>query len=189
MRNESRIFITLVVLALLLTLFSFSSKAEQRFGIGGKLVGEVPAAIGSLTFDQFGIEVGGGMRSINSSYSDYYGEYTYDLSLTYYLANGRYLFPMNQVRPYVGGGMVGLTATATVDYDGTEETLSGGTNGFDVFVGLEVPLNRFGFPLTIFGGINYLGFENLTFEYEGETFSFPLGMSGSSFHAGLKFEF
>lgn len=71
MRNESRIFITLVVLALLLTLFSFSSKAEQRFGIGGKLVGEVPAAIGSLTFDQFGIEVGGGMRSINSSYSDY----------------------------------------------------------------------------------------------------------------------
>lgn len=96
---------------------------------------------------------------------------------------------MNQVRPYVGGGMVGLTATATVDYDGTEETLSGGTNGFDVFVGLEVPLNRFDFPLTIFGGINYLGFENLTFEYEGETFSFPLGMSGSSFHAGLKFEF
>lgn len=41
--------------------------AEQKISIAGKLVGFVPFLISSLDLNQFGVEVGGGMRSHRTS--------------------------------------------------------------------------------------------------------------------------
>lgn len=87
MKSTKSVAVIVLVIGLCFILLPKTSKAEQEAGIGGKLIGEVPFLIGSLDFNQFGIEVGGGMRSTSTSY----GTYSSSLSLTYYLANGRYI--------------------------------------------------------------------------------------------------
>lgn len=186
MRTKQAILVVVLVTGFCLSFLPQSARAQQRVGLGGKFVGDLPFVTGSLEFDQFGIEAGGGIKSAST---ESYG-YSYEMSLSYYLANGRYIFPLNApVQPYLGGGLVGLNATVTAGYDEMEETVSAGSNGYDVFGGIKFPMHDYGFPISISGGVNYLGFEDLTFTYEGESISYPLGISGTSFHVGLQFEF
>lgn len=89
----------------------------------------------------------------------------------------------------MGGGILGVNATVTSTGGYTEATVSGSSNGYDIFGGVELPLESYGFPVTVFGGINYLNFEDITFEYEGESFTYPMSVSGTNFHVGVKLEF
>ena len=175
----------LVVLFCLLVLPQLA-QARQKVGVGGKLVGEIPFLVGSFRLNQFGIEAGGGMRTTSTSY----GTYSYNMTLTYYLFNGKFIVPLSdRVLPYIGAGIIGASATATASSGFEDIAVSGGTNGFDVFGGVEVPFEDYGLPITAFGGMDYLGFEDMTFSYEGQSFTYPMQLGGISFHVGVKFEF
>lgn len=82
-----------------------------------------------------------------------------------------------------------FTYSVIVNYGGLGETWSAGTNGYDVFGGPEFPLRRYGVPLTILGGINYIVFGNLNLTETEESLNYPLVVGGITFHVGLKFAF
>lgn len=186
MRHIKISLVALLVITTLIIFLPHYGYSSQEFGVGAKLVGETPLIIASFDSNQFGIEAGGWTRSANSSY----GSYSLSMSLTYYLANGRFIIPIDrQIKPYVGAGIVGVLATGRSSGGTTDVMVNGGANGYDLFGGLEYELDSHGLPISIFGGANYIGFGDITFTYDGESFSYPVQIGGTSFHFGVKFEF
>lgn len=123
------------------------------------------------------------------------------VALTYYCANGTYKYPFDEkIQPYLGGGLVGALGSIEFKaYTGGknpqpigEVTMSGQAIGYNILGGSEFPLESYGLPITLFGGINYLGINDLTFTHEDKDINsrtFPLPINGISFHIGAKFEF
>jgi len=184
MKSVKSVAVIVLIIGFCLVLLPNTSRAEV--GIGGKYIGEVPFLIGSLDFNQFGIEAGRGMRFISIGNELISGR----ASLTYYLVNGRYYFPTDsQLKPYMGGGVLGVDANYTATIGRYEATFSGSSDGYDIFAGVELPLESYGFPVTVFGGIDYLNFEGITLEYEGLGIVCPVSMGGTTFHIGAKYEF
>jgi len=178
--------VALLIMIFCVVLIPHTTQGRGEFGVGGKLVGSIPLVIASFDLNQFGGEVGGWIRS--TGYNS--GSYSFNMSVAYYLANGRFIIPLNrQLKPYLGAGVIGTSVTGSSSGGTTEISLTGGATGFDLFGGVEFELKSFGLPISIFGGLDYLGFEDVTLTYDGESFTYPIGIGGTSFHVGIKFEF
>jgi len=168
----------LLVGTLIITLaVSISCFAQVNIGAGIKFIREVPFLAVNAVWGVFGAEAGMGMTS--------YGYLGYNMSLLWYLVNGKAYFSMPLLRPYLGAGVVGVNATVSA----LGQTASGSAMGVDVLAGLEFPFDTYGIPLTVFGGLDWLMFGNLTLSYPGQTIEVPIDISGMSFHLGARVDF
>jgi len=167
----------LAALLLIILVVPLTCYAQITVGGGAKLVGEVPFLIANIIWGPVGAEAGVGM---NSS-----GILGYSLSYFWYSANGKVYIFIPSLRAYLGAGIIGIKVTASV----LDQTGSGSSIGVDVLGGLEFPLGSYGIPLTVFGGIDWLMFSNLTVSIAGQHIEFPLDVSGLSFHVGIRLEF
>lgn len=199
MKTAKVTVVAFLAIGLSFMLLPQNGDAEQKFGVGGKLIGQLPFLVGSLEINQLGVEVGGGMWSVDMTPDT---DVSVPIDLIYYCASGTYKYPLNKkVQPYIGGGVVGASGSEEIQrYTGGTNpepvgklTMSGQTIGYNVLAGLELPLESYGIPITAFGGVNYLEINDLTLTHEDvdlsnyPTYSIPF--SGINFHIGAKFEF
>jgi len=138
------------------------TKRSLHMGIGAKYLSGVPFLILNGAWGNFGAELGAGLAAQGG------------ISLLWYSANGKYyiLLPVldGALRPYLGGGLIGLTATASTG--GVSASIS--ATGGNAFGGLEFSFASFGVPITIFSGANWL---------------FLGTYGGQGWHVGLRWDF
>lgn len=120
------------------------SSASNSVGVGLKIWGGVPTAIGNLTWGNLGLELGAGLRTA-SAFEGYV-----NATAVFYFASARYLVSMpfigDVLRPYFGGGAVGATIFGSVlgvPYDVSLLAV-------DAFGGVELSLAALQIPVTLF---------------------------------------
>lgn len=120
------------------------SPLSNSAGVGLKVWGGFPAVLGNVTLGSLAMELGVGYRSAPLLYG------LIDVSMLFYFANARYLISLPYIggvlRPYFGGGIVGVTAIASAGgLSGSASVLA-----VDAFVGIELSLAALGIPVTLF---------------------------------------
>jgi len=125
------------------------SSASNSVGVGLKIWGGVPTAIGNLTWGNLGIELGAGLESA-SVIPGYL-----DANAVLYFANARYLvstpFIGDVLRPYFGGGVVGAIISGS--RFGVPYTMS--LVAVDAFGGVELSLAALQIPVMLFAAADW----------------------------------
>jgi hypothetical protein len=128
---------------------SVAESGTATAGIGFKIWQGLPFVLGNLSWNHLGLELGLGFGSYAGSGA------IPDVTSIWYSGSARYLVLIPQVqrmvRPYVGGGVIGLTITGSVG----SGTSSVNVFGFDAVVGMELLLAPLGIPLTMFAGADW----------------------------------
>jgi hypothetical protein len=118
-------------------------------GIGFKVWQGLPFVVGNLSWNHLGLELGLGFGGYTGSGA------IPDVTSIWYSGSARYLVLIPQVqrmiRPYVGGGVIGLTITGSAG----SGTSSVNIFGFDAVVGMELLFAPLGVPLTMFAGADW----------------------------------
>ncbi len=156
-----------------------------RVGIGAKVLGGSPFAVVAGSIGQFGMEGGVGFSSETIEEDT--------ISLMWYSLLARYYIGIPQVeflRPYGSAGVVGLTASTTVEVEVDEQVesfdISIATLGFDAAAGVEFHIG----PVAVFGGLDWLMFGDITINL-GDVMEItaPWDLSGPSYHVGVRYDF
>jgi len=139
-------------------------RGQVRWGIGAKLIGEVPMLTGSVEWN-----------NIKTDVSTYYRAIT-DGSLTFLMVEGKYLLfePYRSIRPYAGISGASISAS----YGISNATITGG--GLIAGVNWK-PSPSFGFE---FGG-GFLTFTDMTIG----SYTIPVNMGGTTFEIGAYWRF
>ena len=120
-----------LVFVLLAALVSFGQEPEAieksafHFGAGAEFIGSVPFFLLGATYQNFGADLGVGMATEAG------------ISIVWYFASGKYYTPLpvlnNVVRPYLGGGVIGLRLSTSIE--GIDITAS--VTGVNIMGGIE----------------------------------------------------
>ena len=172
-----------LVLLAVLGIACFSLQAQ--IGIGAKFLGKVPFVIANAKFGSIGGEIGAGLNT--------YGALGVGVTMVWYCANGKYYVPLSlfgsSLSPYVGGGIVGIYVNSTISIMDYEASISGSAIGFEGLGGIEYSLAAFRIPLALFGGMSWVSLSELQLSSSGETSTIPIGVSGLSWHVGIRWDF
>ncbi|MFW6421586.1 MAG: hypothetical protein ACOCZX_02010 [Candidatus Bipolaricaulota bacterium] len=163
-RSKFKALVVLSLVGAFVLLTSSPVDAQTRWGIGGKLTGQLPLITGSVEWSNVKLELG-------TFYTRADG-----VDVTFVSAEGKYLFSRrgNVLRPYLG--LNGMTINAT--YAGSLTTISGG--------GAIGGLSWLPFPYLNFeAGLGYITFTGL--EYDG--YGFPINTGGTIFSMGANWRF
>lgn len=185
-----RFFLAMAMFAVVIGSVYCSPQAEV--GVGVELVGEVPFLTVNGNWGSIGGEAGIGMGS--------YSLLGTNFSMFWYCVNGKYYVPLpaleSALHPYLGGGIIGATASSSATYLDTEFTFSASATGGLALGGLEYSLASQGLPLVIFGGVNYVSINKVEISVGGTTVELPAGMSeipinisGLGMHLGIQWVF
>ena len=154
-----------------------ASYSATGLGIGGKLLRSVPFLIGNLRTSAFDFELGVSASTMGLSTGSVTALW-FAGSMRYRLAGALASAP---VTPYVGVGAIGLTIL--------EEGITASALGTDLGLGIEAHGASLGLPVALFGGLDYIFFGDLTVSIGGISLSVPIGISGFSWHVGLRWDF
>lgn len=128
---------------------SASERSSNTAGIGFKIRQGLPFVAGNLSLGNLGVECAVGFGAMAGSGS------MVDVTALWYSGSVRYMVLMSGleqfVRPYLGVGILGVTASASAG--GMSASIS--TFGFDAGVGVDIPLAGLGIPLTVFAGSDW----------------------------------
>lgn len=150
-----------------------------ELGFGGKLCGGVPFLIGNVRYELVGAEVGLGARFFPIDAQD-------ALLLWYNVLGKFYLFlSPDFIRPYFGGGVLGVTAQTTYVYQGQPLLVSVSALGFHGLGGLEVALGQF----RIFFGADWIAISELRICALGTCVSRAYTYRGLNYHGGVRYDF
>ncbi len=147
---------------------SSGEASANVLGVGLKLRGALPFLEGNLVLGNLGINaaIGFGASTVSGLGTD--------VTALWYSGAARYLVRIDGldqfVRPHLGAGILGLTASASAG--GASASASG--FGIDAGLGVDVSLAFLGVPLTLFAG---------------NSWSFLGGASASSFEFGIRLDF
>ena len=128
---------------------SFGTASSSTAGVGFKIWQGLPFIIGNLSLGSVGAECAIGFGSMVESGA------SVDVTALWYAGSVRYILLLPGIeslfRPYLGVGIVGLTAIASAG----SVSASASAFGFDAGVGFDIPLEGFGIPLTLFAGTDW----------------------------------
>ena len=136
LRKGSSLIVVFVIVFFLVLSSSFSLSARNKTGFGLTYSLNVPCFSGSFRADQFGVGAGVGFLSTE---------------FIYYFINGKYYIPVGRnLDLYTGAGIVGMSV-GSLSYQMN-------VTGLDGFAGVELSFVDTGLPLTVRGGLDYIGF-------------------------------
>ncbi len=150
-----------------------------RLGLGAKLVSGIPFAVGAVQYGALGADVGAGIGS-----QDVRGT---NVTLFWYDVLAKYLFtlPWDFLKPYIGGGAIGLGASAPVQIEGMPVTVTISALGGHLTSGVEL---RFG-NLAVFLGGDFLLLTEMKITAAGISLSAPIAYGGLGYHIGVRYDF
>ena len=147
---------------------SIGEASTRTIGVGFKIWQSLPFITGNLSLNNFGAELAVGFGSMTASGS------VVDMTALWYSGSLRYVLLIsgleNFVRPYLGVGIVGVTAVASAG----SASASASVFGFDAGAGLDIPLAALGIPLTLSVGSDW---------------SFLAGASSLVYQLGIRLDF
>lgn len=182
----------LVILAIVPYIFLVANSIAQenmvvnqapsaKIGLGARMQGNVPLALGELRLGNMGIGAEVGFASGTVGMTDLASA---SISILVAGASGRLLFLFEKlpVAPYVGANVMLLMSTVTMSLLGESATGTASTVGLGAFGGVELALSRL--PIALFVDLRFLSFRDFTLEVDGESISVPISISGLSVSIG-----
>jgi len=128
---------------------SLAETSTNTVGIGFKIWQGLPFVVGNLSLGNFGADCALGFGSVTGSGS------IVDVTALWYSGTVRYIVLLpgldTFIRPYIGVGVIGLSAIASSG----SASASVSTFGFDAGIGIDIPLSSLGIPLTLFTGSDW----------------------------------
>ncbi len=153
---------------------------EFGLGIGTKLLDGLPFAVITARIGSVGAE--GSLSFIPMMLEGH------AVSVVIYSLLGRYYVEIPKIEMlqlYGGGGFLGMHMMGDVSTNGTTMPISVTVSGFEASGGVEANIG----PVSVFGGFSWLGFLEATIEGVGVEKTEPVGIAGSCYHWGVRYEF